>query len=68
MQQQDIIKTGEFTQGVARFSRMDKNLKNGVEAWRRIYTHEPWRNVVEIFVPDRGRYYPQENQITRRIK
>lgn len=63
----DIQKTSEFTQGVARFTRIAVNEKTGVQAWRRSYLLEPWRDCVELITPQGGKYYPDETKIMRRI-
>ncbi len=67
MQQIDITQVAEFTQGVARFSRIAKDAKTGVEAWRRSYLFEPWRDCVELFTPQGGKFYPEPHRILRRI-
>ena len=67
MQQVDISNTYEFTRGVARFSRIAADIKSGVQAWRRSYLFEPWRDAVELFIPQGGKFYPEENLIKRRI-
>lgn len=65
--QQDISNCSEFTRGVARFSRIATDAKTGVQAWRRSYQFEPWRDRVELITPQGGKYYPPEERITRRI-
>lgn len=65
--QQDITQVSEFTRGVARFARIATNPKTGVQAWRRSYVTEPWRDRVEFITPQGGKYYPDENRITRRV-
>ena len=65
--QQIITNCSDFTRGVARFVRIATNAKTGVEAWRRSYKFKPYLDVVEFIVPQGGRFYPEENRITRRI-
>lgn len=65
--QQDITNCSEFTRGVARFVRIATNAKTGVQAWRRSYPLEPWRDRVELITPQGGKFYPEENRILRRI-
>ncbi len=67
MQQIDITNCREFTRGVARFSHIATDAKSGVQAWRRSYALEPWRDKVELIRPQGGKYYPEEAQIMRRI-
>ena len=67
MNQIDITKTMEFTRGVARFTRIAINPKTGLQAWRRSYASAALDRV-EIIAPERGRYYPEEAQIKRRIR
>lgn len=52
---------------MARFSRLATDSKTGVQAWRRSYPLEPWRDRVELITPQGGKYYPPEERITRRI-
>lgn len=63
----DITKVSEFTRGVARFARIASNAMTGVEAWRRSYFREPWRDTIEFIIPQGGKYYPEEKNIMRRI-
>lgn len=67
MQQIDITQVSEFTRGVARFTRIATDAKTGVQAWRRSYLTEPWRDKVELITPQGGKYYPEEGRIMRRI-
>lgn len=67
MQQIDISQVSAFTRGVARFSRIATDDKTGVQAWRRSYPLEPWRDRVEFIVPQAGKFYPPEDKITRRV-
>lgn len=65
--QQDITNCSGFTRGVARFARLATDSKTGVQAWRRSYPLEPWRDRVELITPQGGKFYPEENRILRRI-
>ena len=67
MQQIDITQVAEFTRGVARFTRIAQDAKTGVQAWRRSYPLEPWRDRVEFFTPQAGKYYPDDSRIMRRV-
>lgn len=67
MQEIDITNRREFTRGVARYSHIATDAKTGVQAWRRSYALESWRDKVELFVPKGGKFYPEESQIMRRI-
>ena len=65
---QQIDNVTEFVRGAARFTRIAADTKTGIQAWRRSYTFEPWRDLVELFEPQGGRYYPEESSIKRRIQ
>lgn len=65
--QQDITQVSEFTRGVARFSRIAADANTGVQAWRRSYPSEPWRDRVELIIPQGGKFYPEEGRIMRRV-
>lgn len=52
---------------MARFSRIATDAKTGVQAWRRSYLSEPWRDRVELIHPQGGKFYPEDSQIMRRI-
>jgi hypothetical protein len=67
MQQIDITQVAEFTRGVARFTRIAQDAKTGVQAWRRSYPLEAWRDRVEFFTPQAGKYYPDDSRIMRRV-
>lgn len=63
----DISKVSEFTRGVARYTRIATNAKNGVQAWRRSYALEPWRDRVELITPQGGKFYPEDSRVMRRV-
>lgn len=67
MQEIDITNRREFTRGVARYSHIATDAKTGVQAWRRVYALEPWRDKVEFIIPQGGKYYPEEAGILRRV-
>ena len=47
-----------FTRGTARFERIDYNPHTHVQAWKRSYSAEPWRDRVEFFISDGMPFYP----------
>jgi len=63
----DISQVSEFTRGVARYTRIATNAKTGVQAWRRSYTLEPWRDRVELITPQGGKFYPEDSRVMRRV-
>lgn len=65
----DISSVRSFTKGVAKFEHLSTDATTGVQAWRRSYEMEPWRNRVEVFVPVSGRYYPsvEDGRMVRQI-
>ena len=63
----DITNTTEFTHGVARLTLIAKDGLSHVQAWRRSYIMEPWRDRVEFITPQGGKYYPEIHQIKRAI-
>lgn len=67
MQRIDITNCLIFEQGAAKFERIDRNPKTGVEAWRRSYLFEPWRNCIEVFTRDGGKFYPEAHKVARRF-
>ena len=67
MKRQDITQVSEFTQGVARFVRIASNPTTKIQAWRRYYPSEPWRDRVEIFRPEQDKFYPMDTPAVRHI-
>ena len=66
---QDITNTKDFVKGVAHFTHLSTDPKTGLQAWKRTYPMEPWRDKVEVFFPIAGRYYPglEESRMVRQI-
>ena len=63
----NIANINGFQRGVAQFERIAQDPRTHVQAWRRHYPLEPWRDRVELFISDGRPFYPFD-QIKRFIR